>query len=131
MPTKPDADPKVTRRQSENIRAQIASKAGATAARLQAHVDGKIDLTPAQVRSAGILLSKVVADQKEIHQETSSPYERLSKAELYEKLGDVLATMPADKLGPLLEKLGSRLPGGVPVEIVSESMGKLECVGNG
>jgi len=131
MPTKPDADPKVTRRQSENIRAQIAKKAGATAARLQAHVDGKIDLTPAQVRSAGILLSKVVADQKEIHQETSTPYEGLSKADLYEKLGDVLATMPADKLVPLLERLGDKLPGGIPVKLVRESMRKVDCAGNG
>jgi len=131
MPTKPDADPKVTRRQSENIRAQIAKKAGATAARLQAHVDGKISLTPAQVRSAGILLSKVVADQKEIHQETSNPYEGVSKAELYDKLVDMLAAMPQEKLAPLLEKLGDRLPGGIPIEILRESMGKLECVGNG
>jgi len=116
MPTKPDANPKVTRRQSENIRAQIASKAGATAARLQAHVEGKITLTPAQVRSAGILLSKVVADQKEIHQETGSPYEGVNRADLYDKLGEFLASMPRDKLAPILEKLAKRFPEGLPGE---------------
>lgn len=70
--------------------------------RLTAHGDGKIDLSPTQVRAYEILLKKVLPDLQvqELHHHDES--EQLTDDQLMVKLQAMLATLPADTREALL-----------------------------
>lgn len=99
MATKPDADPQLTRRQAENARAAI--KVGGLLSRLQRFAEaevgdedyGNVQMQPAQVKAAQVLLSKVLPDQTRVETEeiTAPP----SLAEIREEIVKMIAADPS------------------------------------
>ena len=65
-----DKDPKLTKRQADNVRANIANSASNIATRLQKHAMGQVDMTPSQVKAAQILLDRVVPSMQSIEATT-------------------------------------------------------------
>jgi hypothetical protein len=63
MATKPDADPKLTRRQAENARAAI--RVSKIINKFQAFVEDEndINLSANQIKAGTVLLNKVLPDQ--------------------------------------------------------------------
>lgn len=64
-----DNEKKLTKRQTENLRATAAKHSGAIMARLAKHVLGEDEMTSTQVRAAEILLRKTVPDLSAIEHE--------------------------------------------------------------
>lgn len=90
MATKKDADPRLTRRQAENTRAAI--QAGQLVRILHESAMGDRTLTPAQVKSAQILLGKVLPDQQKI--ETEDVTEPMSLGEIRESMIQMILEDP-------------------------------------
>lgn len=63
---KPDADPKMTRRQAENARSAIQT--GVLLKLLHDNAIGAVELSQSRVKSIQILLSKVLPDMQQIEQ---------------------------------------------------------------
>ena len=112
---KPDADPTVTRRQADNVRAAIQTKQIVN--RLQDHVDGRVELTPAQVRSAGTLLAKVLPDMSQVTQINEDPTGGKTERELIDAI-------PEKEAAELLRLLLKRVPGEMARKMVEETGGK-------
>lgn len=81
-PSKPDADPKLTKRQGENLRASILGKAHKYVGILDACVAGEVELKPTQVKAAQILLDRVVPTMQSIDQTNHTDQPELSPDEL-------------------------------------------------
>lgn len=64
---------RLTKRQADTVKDAI--KAGVIVQRLQAHVEGRIELTNSQVRAGLGLLNKVLADQKAVDHTVSGSVE--------------------------------------------------------
>lgn len=65
---RPDADPKITRRTAENAKSAI--KVRSLIDRLQKNAHGELptEMTPGQVKSAQVLLGKVLPDENRVEQ---------------------------------------------------------------
>ena len=87
-----EADPRLTRRQAENVRKKIAHQAGRYVQILGEHLEGKRQLQPTQVKAAQVLLSKVLPDEQRIEQvDSDTPV--MSPSEVEQALADVIQTM--------------------------------------
>ena len=102
MATKKDADPKLTRRQGENVRAAI--KTSQLKNRLEANalgtltktVDGKkvlIELSTGQIKSAEILLNRTLPSQTYTEIQTTTP---LNPKELESEFNKLMARANKD-----------------------------------
>ena len=102
MATKKDADPKLTRRQGENVRAAI--KTSQLKNRLEANalgtltktVDGKkesIELSTGQIKSAEILLNRTLPSQTYAEIQTTTP---LNPKELESEFNKLMARAKKD-----------------------------------
>ena len=102
MATKKDADPKLTRRQGENVRAAI--KTSQLKNRLEANalgtltktVDGKkesIELSTGQIKSAEILLNRTLPSQTYTEIQTTTP---LNPKELESEFNKLMARAKKD-----------------------------------
>lgn len=101
-----DADPNLTRRQAENIRARIAKKASGIVRRLDESIHGKIELSTAQVAAAKTLLSKVLPDQQRIEAvEDKTPRSKDDIERDLIKALEKLAKESPDKVQPILAQL--------------------------
>ena len=87
----PDVDPKLTRRQAENHRASI--QVGKILERLDRASEGKLELTPVQVKAAQILLDKALPTLQSIDQTTTVETPEMSPDEIEAVLKDYLADL--------------------------------------
>jgi len=85
-----DADPTLTRRQTENAKAAI--QVGTLVSRLQKNANGEIEMTTGQIKSAEILLRKRMPDQQ--HLETESTSEPMPLSEIREQLIEMMVAEP-------------------------------------
>ena len=88
-----DADPKLTRRQAENARAAI--NVGRVVRKLQQNLEGEIQLTPGQVKSAMILLDKSLPTLQAIDSHVVTDAPTKSPAELERTLLEYISAHPA------------------------------------
>lgn len=84
-------DPRITRRQAETHRASI--RVGRLLQLLADHAEGKIEMSPTQVKSAQVLLAKVLPDQTRV--ETEEVQTPPSVAEIRQKMIDMLVKDPS------------------------------------
>lgn len=103
MATKPDSNPKLTRRQAENARAAIQT--AKLIQLLEQNATGKIELTAARVKSIQILLSKVLPDMQQVETvETEAPR---TMDEIRAQLVELVKADP-DLLAYLVEQTGQQ-----------------------
>lgn len=88
-----DRDPKLSKRQADNVRARIAESASKIVDRLKGHVEGTVELAPTQVKAAQILLDRVLPSMQSIDQTSHSETPELGPEELDALLGQYLRDM--------------------------------------
>ena len=103
-------DQRLTRRQSENIRAHIASGAKHLAMRLAQHASGDIELSSTQVKAAQILLDRCVPTMQSIDQTTHSDSPELTPQQVEEMLQDAIADTAKRSPEVLREALAAANP---------------------
>lgn len=86
-----DKDPKLTRRQAENARAAI--KVGVIIQRLAAAADGQIEMSPAQIKAAQILLDKSLPTLQAIESTQIEDKPTLSAEDVDQLLKDLISDM--------------------------------------
>ena len=77
-----DADPAITRRQSENVRAYIAKRAREMADALIEHGMGNREMTPSQVKAIQVALDRVLPSMQSIDQTTHNEAPDMTPEEL-------------------------------------------------
>lgn len=105
---KPDADPKMTKRQAENVRANISKRANRLAQLLDECAEGVREMTPTQVKAAQILLDRVVPTMQSIDQTTTTETPELTPEQIESMLTEYVAqhgtAVPSDtEQGRLLQ----------------------------
>lgn len=92
--------PKMRLTRAAEVRGQIQTSKYIE--RLDKHIDGKLDLSPTQVRSAEILLKKVLPDLQvqDLHHHDES--EQLTDDQMLAKLQAMLASLPPETRQALL-----------------------------
>ena len=101
-----DKDPKLTRRQADNVRAYIAGRAHDVAKALLDHGMGMREMAPSQVKALQVVLDRVLPSMQSIDQTTHTDQPELTPAELDAMLGQAvreLARKDPDRLQALLE----------------------------
>ncbi len=88
-----DADRKLTRRQAENARAAI--DVGKIIRKLQRTIDGKIEMTPGQIKAAMILLDKSLPTLQAVDSHISTDTPSMSREECEQALREYLLANPA------------------------------------
>ena len=88
-----DADRKLTRRQAENARAAI--DVGKIIRKLQRTIDGKIEMTPGQIKAAMILLDKSLPTLQAIDSHITTDTPSMSREECEQALREYLLANPA------------------------------------
>ena len=86
-----DHDPKLTRRQAENARAAI--QVGAIINRLKKAADGDIEMSPAQIKAAQILLDKSLPTLQSIESTQIEDKPELAAEDVEALLKDLIADM--------------------------------------
>lgn len=81
-----DADPKLTKRQSENVRARIAKKASELADALIEHALGHREMTPSQVKACQVTLDRVLPTMQAIDQTNHTETPDLTPEEIEAQL---------------------------------------------
>lgn len=103
----PDADPKLTKRQAENVRANIAKSASKISARLEQCAMGEVEMSPSQVNAAKALLDRVLPTMQSIDQTNHTDQPELSPDELESLLTKAVQDMARkdpDKLREMLDQ---------------------------
>ncbi len=104
---KPDADPKLTKRQAENVRANIARGAQAISNRLHQAALGEIDMSPSAVNAAKALLDRVLPTMQSIDQTNHTDTPELTPDEIDAMLATAVRDMARkdpDKLKAMLDQ---------------------------
>lgn len=91
-----DRDKKLTARQQENIRANIANQAGNIATRLVKHAMGEVEMLPTQVKAAQVLLDRCVPSMQSIEAVTRTEQPELSPEQVQEQLRELALKMLKD-----------------------------------
>lgn len=93
--------PKMKLTRAAEVRGQI--QVSKYIERMDKHIDGKIDMSPTQVRSVEILLKKVLPDLQvqELHHHDES--EQLTDDQIMAKLQSMLAGLPPETRQTLLD----------------------------
>jgi hypothetical protein len=86
-----DKDPKLTRRQAENARAAI--RVGVIIERLQKAAIGELELTPAQIKSAQVLLDKSLPTLQAIESTQVDDKPEMSAEDVDQLLRDMIGDM--------------------------------------
>ncbi len=85
---RPDANPHLTRRQAENVRAAI--KVGNIVDRLEKCAAGDIQMTPTQVQAAKILVDKCIPSLQATDMRVQGRYDGLSTEALVGRRGELV-----------------------------------------
>jgi len=102
-----DEDPKLTRRQTDNVRARLAAKADMIVDALVAHGMGELDMSPSRVKALQVVLDRVLPSMQSIDQTTHSDQPELSPDELDTMLTQAVRDMARkdpEKLRAMLDQ---------------------------
>lgn len=88
---------RITNRQAANVRANLAMSAEKLVKALQDNVDGTVDLSPSQVKSAQTLLDRVLPTMQSIDQTTHTDAPEMSPAELDAALDQQIITIAREE----------------------------------